>query len=227
METSKTEKYFLFGLLAVILILAIANMYYMSNERFPLKYIQGCTIKAIYNTRVSRSQTEIRQVNEYGGGRFGFIIDLVKKKRSEHDEIFAFLNKMRGRKETFKLVIPFYSFTKTGYGGSMLVDGANQTGSAVQVDGMTANTKVLKAGDFVKFSNHNKVYIITADLISSAGGAGTLEISPNLFVSPNNDSNVVFNDVEFTVANAKDEITLDLDLSVRAGFNIELEEVFN
>lgn len=198
----------------------------MSNDLFPLKYITGVNITGKYKTIVQRAQNGARLADAYGGGYWVVDIDLAKKNRIEHDEINGFLNRMRGRKETFLLQIPYYCNNKALYFGNILVNGGSQTGAFVSVNGMSANTTILKQGDFIKFNNHDKVYIVTEDLVSNAGGEGELYLAPNLISSPSDNSSVIINNVQFRVANASDDIVLNLDANKRAAWSISLEEAF-
>ena len=55
-----------------------------------------------------------------------------------------------------------------------------------------------KAGDFLKFASHNKVYMVVADVTSSSN-ASTVTIEPPLLQTLANDSVVTYDNVPFTV----------------------------
>ncbi len=199
----------------------------MTDKIFPLYSITGASIKSTFNTRICRSQSGYRQATSFGGAYWQISIELLRKSRQEHDEIFAFLNARRGRYESFKIIIPYYSSTKTNYKGEIKVDLDNQSGRIISVYGMEANKKILATGDFIRFSGHKKVYQIEEDLYSDSNGCGYLTIIPNLIQIPIKDETIIYNDVDFTVANTKDEISLNLDLHKKASWALEFEEVFN
>lgn len=101
--------------------------------------------------------------------------------------------------------------TKGTPGGTPKINGANQTGSSIAIDGLSA-TGTYKKGDVVTFAScydvnpvnrvtqtYLKPFVVTADFTAS-GGAGNLSISPaivtegaykNCSVSPANDDNIV------------------------------------
>jgi len=72
--------------------------------------------------------------------------------------------------------------------GTVLVNGASQTGSSLIVDGLTSAPQ---AGDVFKVAGIDKVYTLTADASVSSGGA-TLAISPTLASSPADDAAITF-----------------------------------
>jgi hypothetical protein len=67
--------------------------------------------------------------------------------------------------------------------------------TSVTVDGMTGT---LKAGDFIKFNGHSKVYMVVADATASAGSA-TLTIEPPLRENLSDNEVITYDGVEFTV----------------------------
>ena len=72
--------------------------------------------------------------------------------------------------------------------GTVLVNGASQTGSSLVVDGLTAAPQ---AGDVFKVAGIDKVYTVTSDASVSSGGA-TLAINPALASSPADDAAITF-----------------------------------
>ena len=72
--------------------------------------------------------------------------------------------------------------------GTVLVNGASQTGSSLVVDGLTSAPQ---QHDIFKIAGVDKIYRVTADASVSSGGA-TLAISPALASSPADDAAVTF-----------------------------------
>jgi hypothetical protein len=203
----------------------------MSNDIFPFseELIRACQIIHYTPTRVNRAQGGQRQAVNYGGGFWKLKIDLAKSDREIHDQIFAFLNAQRGRAFTFKVFVPKYQNTKGSIKVPILVKGANQITNSIAVDGLPVSTnRLLAKGDFIKFESSNKVYQLIDDLNSNPAGEGTLSLNiPIVGASPSDNEAIVYNQVHFTCALASDEVMLDLDLVLRAGWEIELEEVWN
>jgi hypothetical protein len=72
--------------------------------------------------------------------------------------------------------------------GTVLVNGASQTGSSLVVDGLSAAPQ---AGDVFKIAGVDLVYTVTSDASVSSGGA-TLAINPALASSPADDAAITF-----------------------------------
>lgn len=81
-------------------------------------------------------------------------------------------------------------------GGTPRVNGANQTGTSLVIDGMTATTGTYKKGDIITIAdvndvnpvNHNdlnyvKKFVITEDATADGSGNATLSISPAIITS--------------------------------------------
>ena len=101
----------------------------------------------------------------------------------------------------------------------MRANGAHSAGDAtITVDGFSG---VIKAGDFVKFGSHDKVYMVTSD----QSGAGTLNIQPPLVTAVANDEAVTYNNVPFTVRLENDIQEWSLSGFDRYNFEIDLIEV--
>ena len=116
----------------------------------------------------SQSISGRTQVRNIGGQRFEFSAQYTRMTRSEFAPILVFTMAQRGSAETFTIVLPQISSKSGDASGTILVNGAADIGATtVGVDGVTGT---LKAGDMVKFANHSKVYMLTADRAGYAGG---------------------------------------------------------
>lgn len=97
---------------------------------------------------------------------------------SDRAELQAFIAKMDG--QTHRMRLEDYGRVRNGAATSpqtVLVDGADQTGSSIDLDGATASvTNFFKAGDYISFNN--ELHIVTADASSDASGDITVSIAP-------------------------------------------------
>jgi len=75
------------------------------------------------------------------------------------------------------------------------------SGSVVTVQGLVANQNdSFRSGDFIRFSGHTKVYVITStNNNSNASGQMTFNIYPTLRESVLQNESVIFESVEFTM----------------------------
>jgi hypothetical protein len=82
------------------------------------------------------------------------------------------------------------SYTQGDYASqTVYVSSAASVGaSSVTVTSDQTSSTILKAGDVIKFENHTKVYMLTADATSDGSGVATLNITPNLITALEDDS---------------------------------------
>jgi hypothetical protein len=187
--------------------------------------LEGIKIKSVTPTMVSFSHNLQRQARSLGSQLWYIEGNLPPMYRSEAAPIFAFLMAQRGQYETFSLVLPGMGSSRGVATGTPLVKGASQTGRSVLTDGWTATqTNIVRAGDFIKFAGHNKVYMITADTNSNGSGEATITIEPALVVSPADNAAVTVNNVPFTVANVDDGLDISLD-AIMYGLKLSFVEV--
>ena len=106
-----------------------------------------------------------------------------------------------------------------------LVNGATASGRAVPTDGWPSFMRVMRAGDFIKFGGHNKVYMLTADATSNGAGQATLAIEPGLYAAVADNAAVTHSAVPFTVAFAADTQETGINPPFLATFACELVEV--
>jgi hypothetical protein len=146
------------------------------------------------------------------GQRFKFSASYPPMNRSEFAPVYAFIMKQRSQKETFQIALPDLKNAKGDVSGVVETNGTASAGdTSVTVDGMTGT---LKAGDFVKFNGHSKVYMVVSDATASAGSA-TLTIEPPLRENLSDNEVITYDGVEFTVRLTNDVQefnTGDLDL---------------
>lgn len=174
-------------------------------------------------SRHANLRTETRsgrtQVRSLGAQRWAIKGRYNDLKRSEFAPVFAFVMAQKGGVQEFTIVPPVVSSSSGGAIGTMRVNVAHIAGSAaVAVDGFSG---IIKAGDFVKFGNHDKVYMVTSD----QSGAGTLNIQPPLVTAVANNEVVTYNNVPFTVRLENDIQEWSLSGFDRYNFEIDLIEV--
>jgi hypothetical protein len=113
--------------------------------------------------------------------------------RAEFMPIYAFILSQKGQLESFQFVPPVVGSTSGTATGSVTTNGASAIGAtSITIAGLTGT---IKAGDFIKFSTHTKVYMVTSD----RSGAGAMTIEPPLFVAVATSVAITYNSVPFTV----------------------------
>ena len=182
---------------------------------------------SIQPTRISVAHSLKRQARTNSVQKWALSFGYTVLNRATIMSFYGFLIGQRGQADTFTTVLPGHTTPQGSWAGAPVVGAAAQTGTSIALTGFTASqTGVAKAGDFLKFAGHTKVYMVTADANSSVSGTATLSIQPALLQSPGAGESITVSNVPFTVALASD----NLDGNIQAGpiysFNIDLVEVY-
>lgn len=161
----------------------------ISNAKF-----ESLGIKSIQNTIISKSQSGKKLARQIDGQRFGFTARIITAKRSDvYGELMAFIIKQRSGKENFTIIPPEVEDARGTASGTP--DGTASAGdTSITLGG--SGTGTLKAGDFIKFANHDKIYMVVAD--QSDISTGSLTIEPPLTTAVSS-SNIQYDNVPFTV----------------------------
>jgi hypothetical protein len=172
-------------------------------------------IVSIQPTLVSVTHLLKRQARTRGGQRWAIEAAYPPLSREDFAPLFAFGIAQKGQYSTFTYIPPVY--------GNATGDVSACT-SAVEVAGTevvtVTMTGTLKAGDFVKFASHVKVYMVTADLT----GSGELSIQPPLLEATTSAS-VTYDSVPFTMAFSTDIQSFDRGVPDLHSYKISLVEV--
>ena len=121
---------------------------------------------------MSESLSGRRQVRGIGGQRWALTASYNPMTRADFMPVFAFVVAQNGQFETFTFVPPIVGSTAGTGTGTVTTNTSVAIGATtVSLTGLTGS---LKAGDYVKFANHTKIYMLVADRV----GAGTVAIQP-------------------------------------------------
>lgn len=133
------------------------------------------------------------QVRTVGGQRWEFTARYNPMTRAEFQPVYAFVVSQQGRLGSFSITPPIISDTSGSATGTLAANGAHSIGdSTITIDGITGD---IKAGDFIRFSGHTKVYMVIAD----RDGAGTMTIEPALVEAVADNESISYNNVAFTM----------------------------
>ena len=155
-------------------------------------------IKSIQNTIISKTVSGKKLARQIDNQRFSFTARIITAKRSDvYGELMAFIVKQRSGKENFTIIPPEVEDARGNVSGTVLVNGVHAVAdTTITVDAMTGT---LKAGDFIKFAGHNKVYMVVADVTSDGSNEATVTIEPPLLTALGNNEIVTYDNVPFTV----------------------------
>ena len=188
-------------------------------------------IKSIQNTIISKSDSGKKLARQIDGQRFAFTAQIIIGKRSDiYGELMAFIMKQRSRKENFTIIPPEIEDARGSETGTVLVNGVHAVGdTTIAMDAFASDgAGRFKAGDFIKFASHDKVYMVVSDVTSSSNAA-TVTIEPPLTTALADDSVVTYDNVPFTVHLTNDiqdfgVVGADKDGNLLYQFELDVEE---
>ena len=141
------------------------------------------------NTRTSVSVSGKTQRLQTGSQYWSFSLRSPKKDRADAMVDYAFLVTQNGQAETFTIVPPVVTDARGTASGTLTNDATVAAGqSACQTDG---GSGTLKKGDLIKFSNHDKVYMVTAD-VTISGTNDAISFFPPLVTGLTNSTTITY-----------------------------------
>ena len=153
-----------------------------------LRGVANITWRAVRaDMQTSSPLTYAQQVIKHQGQRWEADVVLPPMERAEAKEFISFCLRLDGRTGTFLFSPPAEELPSGALGGTPLVAGASQTGSELNIDGLTFSvTDWMKGGDFFQIwtGAASRLHMVTQDVSSDGAGLATLDIWPNLRESP-------------------------------------------
>ena len=188
-------------------------------------------IRSIQNTIISKSQSGKKLARQIDNQRFGFTARIITAKRSDvYGELMAFIVKQRSGKENFTIIPPEIEDARGSETGSVLVNGVHAVGdTTIDMDAFAGDGDGrFKAGDFLKFASHDKIYMVVSDVTSSSNAA-IVTIEPPLITALADNSAVTYDNVPFTVHLTSDiqefgVVGSDKDGNLLYQFEFDVEE---
>lgn len=169
-------------------------------------------------TLVSETRSGRRQVRAIGSQLWAMTATFSSMTRTDFMPIYSFIISQEGQLGVFQFIPPVISSTSGTATGSITTSATGSIGvSSISVTGHTGS---LKAGDFVKFSSHSKVYMLTSD----RSGAGTMSFKPALMRAVGSSEAVTYTSVPFTVRLNNDVQSYSVSGYDRYGYEIDMVE---
>lgn len=157
--------------------------------------IAQINFRAINTVGMSMSPfTYAQQVVAHSGQRWEADITLPPMKRADAEQWIAWLVSLRGQLGTFTLGDPTGATPRGSAGGTPVVNGADQVGGTLAIDGCTASqTGWLKAGDYIQLGSGTTATLhkVLQDANSDGSGNVSLDIWPYIRSAPTDGSIVV------------------------------------
>jgi hypothetical protein len=197
----------------------MAGAFPISTAKF-----ESLGIKSIQNTIISKTVSGKKLARQIDGQRWSFTARVITAKRSDvYGELMAFIIKQRSGKENFTIVPPEVEDARGTASGT---PNGTASAGATSITLGGSGTGTLKAGDFIKFASHDKVYMVVAD--QSDISTGSLTIEPPLTTAVSS-SDIQYDNVPFTVYLTNDiqefgVVGADKDGNALYQFEFDVEE---
>ena len=157
---------------------------------------------------INQSVSGKRVTRKYGSQFFTLDITLPPLSKDDAMDVFAFLKKQQNSFDKFDFTYPITNRGANRTQTDIVVNGSHSVGdNTIALSGFDASTSdVLKAGDVIKFANHDKVYMVTKDnsdppVNPSSDGSGdaTVTIEPSIIATLANSEAVTVDQPTFKV----------------------------
>lgn len=202
---------------------------------FPTAGFTAMELKTNTKSRLTESVSGQTQRIKSGAQFWSFKLKSPPLNRTEFNTIYSFIVQQDGQVESFTVVPPVISSTTGTMTGTittanvtstdpLMSPAAGSTNVAITDDGTPSGT--LKKGDLIKFSNHNKVYMLTADLtLANDSAVKQMSFYPPLVTSLTAGTDTVtYNNVPFTVFFNSDQISYELLADGLYRYEIDVRE---
>ncbi len=188
---------------------------------FPTAGFTATELKSNTKSRLTESISGQTQRVKSGAQYFSLKMKSPPLNRTEFNSIYSFIIQQDGQVESFTIIPPEMSSTTGTMTGTVtsanvtsadpaMIQSAGSTAVGITDDGTPSGT--LKKGDLIKFSNHDKVYMLVADLtLANDSAVKQMQFYPPLVESIAGGSTTVqYNDVPFKVFFMTDELSYEV-----------------
>ena len=173
---------------------------------FPTANFTTLDFQSNNNVKMTQSLSGRTQRVKTGGQYWSFKLQSPPMTRADFFAQYSFIVQQDGQAESFTIVPPQISSTRgTATGTITVLDDSTYTGASIELGSTsvpvsnTSNTGNLKKGDLIKFSNHDKVYMLTEDVDLDGSSVNELNIYPALVSEVTGSTTVTYTNVPFTV----------------------------
>ena len=191
----------------------------MSGQLPTSPVARSASISSQQSTIISVTASGRKQARQIDGQRFTITLKYPPMTRTEFAPIKAFIMKQRSQLESFTVIPPTES-DALGTAGGTPTGTASAGATSITLGG--TGTGTLKAGDYIKFANHNKVYMVVAD--NSDISTGTLTIEPPLRTAVSS-TDITYDSVPFTVSLTSDIQEYNIGTTNLYAYELDVVEV--
>lgn len=194
------------------------------------------SINFTIETPMLKTQTNSGKLTRVAMGHqfYRFTVKYPQITARELGTVNGFISLVLGGYSAFNIVLPQLSYTKSlnpsDSGITITTNATTSSGSvgisyAVGGSG-TANKEYFAAGDFVKFSNHSKVYQVTASSTTDGSGVGAMVVGGALVSDIPSGTTITRNAVPFTCVLESEAQEFDTGAGGISSLSLDMREVW-
>lgn len=180
---------------------------------------KSINIKTNIPTVKSESLSGRVQVRQLGSQKWSMTLSYPPMTRSEFAPMMTTIMQLRGSYGKFTVKLPLLSASQSSASGNWKSDGTYASG--VNSITCTGGSGDLVAGDFVKFSNHSKVYMI----VNWVNSTNVMTIEPPLVESISGTTTLTYNEVPFTASLNSDQQEFPVGTEGLFRYEVDIVEV--
>lgn len=141
--------------------------------------------------------------------------------------IYSFLVQQHGQFETFSVELPGNLSSTRGTTTQTFTVSKDAAVGATRISCNGGSTGTLKKGDMIKFTNHDKVYMLTEDVNSDQSSEDFLYIFPSLTtaITQASGTTVDYTNVKITVMQTNDVNQYQTGIDGKFKYELEVQEV--
>lgn len=185
------------------------------------------------NTPVLASETtagKIRRVAQ-GHSYYSFEVKYPNLTDRQLGQVLGFMSTALGQMYSFEVVLPELSYSKAP--NSTVANSTAQVSATISsgqryalLKNCGANVTILAAGDFIRFNNHSKVYMVTQDCASNGAGVANLQFSGACVSSVPVDTKIWANGVPFTCILSDPQQSFDVTYGGIGRISLPMREIW-
>lgn len=195
---------------------------------FPSIPFTAINFSSVNPTRVTRSINGREQRLAVGSQRYEMVSNFSRLTQTQQRQLSAFIEEMRGSLTAFDLQLPDYLADSTGNFTGTITVAANASAGATSVTITSAaagGVVVLRAGDYIRFSNHTKLYQVKTTVTAAIGDETLALTQPLRSAVVGSTTTITHRDVKMSARFESNNQEFRVDTNQFTDFNLFFVEV--
>ena len=192
---------------------------------FPSTPFSNLTLTSNVPTLITRSLNGREERAQIATQFWSFSASFSNLTDTQRRQLLGFIMSKRGAYSSFTIELPDTLDDSSGaYTGTITTTTATAGALSFTATVASNNTLILRSGDMIKFANHDKVYMVTADATSTGAGGLTVSLFPAIRTTSNTVV-VTHKTVPITVRFGSQEYSFQMAQELFGSFDLDFIEV--